>query len=115
MSIGLDEESASVTIRWALEWHRLTRTALKQATEHYFHGCADVAMARSPLIAFEAMQQAQTSLIIHSAHVFAEAIMLWRRQNMDLLVMQTKHQRAPDRTRSDLTLREEKPTDEEVR
>ena len=114
MSIGLDKESL-VTTSWALEWHRLTWTAMKQATEHYLHGCADVAMARSPLLAIEAMQQTQTRLLFHSAHMFAEAITLWRRQNMDLLVMPTKHQRALDRIRSDLRLREEKPTDEELR
>jgi len=85
MSIGLDEESVLVTTSWALEWHRLTRTAMKQATEHYLHGCADVAMARSPLLAIEAMQRTQTRLLGHSAHMFAEAITLWRRQNMDLL------------------------------
>lgn len=115
MSIGLDEESASVTISWALEWHRLTRTVMKQASEHYFHGCAEVAMARTPLLAIEAMQQTQTQLLRDSARVFGDAIMLWRKQYTDLLVMQTKYQRVPDRTRSDLKLREEKPADEEVR
>jgi hypothetical protein len=114
MRIELNEESASVAIIWALEWHRFTRTAMTQATEHYFHGCADVAMARSPLLAIEAMHQTRTRLLSHSAHTFAEAIMLWHRQNMDLLVA-GRHQRATDRRRSNLRLREQKPNDGEVR
>ena len=114
MSIAL-EESASVTMSWAQEWHRLTWTAMNQATGHCLHGCADFAMARSPLLAIEAMQQTHTGLLRHSAHVFAEAIMLWRKQNTDLLAMRAKHRRAAGRKRSDLRLRGQTPTDEEVR
>ena len=91
MSIGLDEESASVTISWALEWHRLTRTVMKQATEHCFHGCADVVMARTPLLAIEAMQQTQERLLRHSARVFADAITLWRKQYTDPVRHAPKH------------------------
>ena len=113
MSIGLGQPD-SVTAPWAHEWRRLIWAAFNQATGHCLQGCANVAMARSPLLAIEAMQQTQKRLCTHSAYVFAEAITLWRRQNSDLLV-RTKHQHTPDRKRSDVRLREQKPTDEEVR
>jgi len=114
MITGLDQP-ASVTPEWAQEWHRLGWTAMNEATGHYLRGCADVAMARSPLLAIEAMQQTQSHLLSHSAHVFGDAIILWRKQYAELLDMRAKHQRTPDRKRPDLRLREHKPTDEEVR
>jgi len=109
------EESALVAISWALEWHGLTRTAVNGATAHYLHGCANVVMARSPLHAIEAIQHTQTCLLNHSAHVFAEVAVLWRRQSMALLVLRTGHQRTLDHNRSELGSRAEKLTNEDIR
>jgi hypothetical protein len=58
---------------------------------HYLQGCANVAMARTPLQAIMALQIAQMSLFKHSVHVFAEFTRLWHERNTDLLVMRTKH------------------------
>jgi hypothetical protein len=72
------------------EWQRLSWTGIDQAMGHYLHGCADVAMARTPLQAIMALQETQTGLLRHSVQVFAEATRLWRKQNSDLLVMRAR-------------------------
>jgi hypothetical protein len=48
---------------------------------HYLRGCANVAMARTPLQAVMMVQETQTRLLRHSIDVFAESTRLWRKQN----------------------------------
>ena len=90
MSTGWDQ-SPAVAMRWAQEWYQLSRSAIDEATGHYLQGCANLAMARSPLLAVEAMHQTQAALLSHSAYMLAEVIRLWRKQNTDLLVMRAEH------------------------
>jgi hypothetical protein len=94
MSIATGQP-VSAPVRLAPEWQRLSRTAINQAMGHYLRGCANVAMARTPLQAIMALQKTQTGLLRHSVHVFAEATRLWRKQNTDLLAMGAKHSRTP--------------------
>lgn len=94
MSIG-PGQPISAPVRWAQEWQRLSLTATNQAMGHYLHGCANVAMARTPQQALAALHKTQTGLLRHSVHVFAEATRLWRKQNTHLLVMRAKHPRTP--------------------
>jgi hypothetical protein len=94
MSIATGQP-VSAPVRLAQEWQRLSWTAINQAMGHYLHGCANIAMARTPMQAIMALQKTQTALLRHSVHVFAEATRLWRKQNTDLLVMRAKHPRTP--------------------
>lgn len=96
MNIG-PGQPISAPVRWAEECQRLSWTAINQAMGHYLHGCANVAMARTPLQAIMALQKMQTGLLRHSGHVFAESTRLWRKQNTDLLVTRGKHPRTPNR------------------
>ena len=90
MGIG-PGRSTSAPIRWAKEWRRLSRSAINQTIGHCLRGCANVAMARTPLQAVMALHETQTRLLRHSIHVFAESTRLWREHNTDLLVRRTKH------------------------
>ena len=76
--------------KWVQEWQRLSQTAIDQTMGHYLRGCANVAMARTPLQAIMTLQETQTCLLRHSVHVFAASTRLWHKQNTDLLTMRTK-------------------------
>lgn len=63
------------------EWQQLCWTAINQAIGQYLYGCADLAMARTPLDALAALHDTQTVLLKHLADTVAEAIRLLRKQN----------------------------------
>ncbi len=85
MSIG-PGQPISAAVRWAQEWQRLSLTATNRAMRSYLHGCADLAMARTPQQALVALHKTQTGLLKHSADTIAEATRLLLRQNAELLV-----------------------------
>ena len=97
MSTGWDQ-SPAVAMQWAQEWYQLSRSAIDEATGHYLQGCANVAMAHSPLPAVEAMLQTQAGLLSDSAHMLAQVSQLWHKQNTELFVTRAEHQRTPDAT-----------------
>ncbi len=68
-------------IRLAQEWQRLSRTAINRAIVLHLRGCADFAMARTPMEALAALHETQAVLLRHSAGAFVQAAELWRRQN----------------------------------
>ncbi len=94
MSIG-PGQPISAAVRWAQELQRLGLTATSQAMGHYLHGCANLAMARTPQQALAALHDTQTGLLRHSADTIAEATRLWRKQNTEPLVMRAAHARTP--------------------
>ena len=65
------------------EWQQLYWTATNHAIGHYLHGCADLAMARTPRQALAAVRKTQRGLLKHSADTIAEATWLWRKQNTE--------------------------------
>ena len=79
--MGIGPGHTSVSVTWAQEWQRLSRTAIDQAMRHYLRGCANVAMARTPWQALMALQETQISLLRYSVHVFDESTSLWRKQH----------------------------------
>jgi hypothetical protein len=97
MSIG-PGQSLSAAVRWAREWQRLNLTAANEAMGHYLHGCANLAMARTPRQALAELHKAQTGLVRHSAGTIAQATRLWHKQNAELLVMPAAHARTPRRS-----------------
>jgi hypothetical protein len=66
MDVGLDQAIASATGPLQ-EWQQLRRAAIRQAMGHYLSGCADLAMARTPLEALVALREVQTALLRLSA------------------------------------------------
>jgi hypothetical protein len=76
-------------------WQRLFRTATNQALGHYLHGCAGVAMARTPQQALAALHRTQTTLLRHSANTFVAIAKLWGEQSIDRFAAVTKHARTP--------------------
>ena len=82
MSIG-PGQPLSPAVVWAQEWERLSWTAFNQAMGHYLHGCADLAMTRTPQQVLAALHETQMVLLRHSAETFAEATRLWRKQNTE--------------------------------
>ena len=66
--------------RWLHKWQRLTWTATHQAMGHYLDGCANVALARTPLQALAALHKTHASLLVHSAQILANGAKLWRGQ-----------------------------------
>jgi hypothetical protein len=76
-------QSLSARLWWAQEWQRLTLTATNQAMGHYLHGCANLAMARSPQHWLAELHKTQMDLLRHSAKTIAEATRLWRDQNAE--------------------------------
>lgn len=80
MSTGPDLP-ISCTVRWAQEWHQLSWISISRAMAHHLEGCANVAMARTPLEALAALHETQAVLIRHSAGVFVHAAKLWRKQS----------------------------------
>ena len=75
------------------EWQRLSWAAINQAMGYYLHGCANIALARSPRQAWLALRKTQTGLLGHSARTIVDAMKLWRKQNRELLVMRAEHER----------------------
>jgi hypothetical protein len=61
----------------------------------YLHGCANVAMARTPQQALAALHKTQTSLLRDSADTVAQVTWLWRKQNTELFVIRVEHAPAP--------------------
>lgn len=72
MDVGLDEPVTTAADPLQ-EWQQLRRTAIRRAIGHYLRGCADLAMARTPLEALVALHEAQTALLRLSAASFAAA------------------------------------------
>lgn len=77
--------SISAAVSQAQEWQRLSLTATNLAMRHYFHGCANLAMAHTPQQALAAAYETQTALLRHWADAFAEVVRLWRKRNTELL------------------------------
>jgi hypothetical protein len=75
----------------------LSWIAINQALGHYLHGCANVAMTRTPQQALAALHKTQTGLRRHSADTFARAARLWRQQNAELFVMRAAHAPTPQK------------------
>jgi hypothetical protein len=90
MSIG-PGQPISPAVGWAQEWQRLSWTVINQAMGHYLHGCANVAMARTPQQALAALHKTQTSLLRDSADTVAQVTWLWRKQNTELFVIRVEH------------------------
>jgi hypothetical protein len=111
MSIG-PGQSLSAALRWAQEWQRLRLTATNKAMGQYLHGCAKLAMARTPQHALVALHETQSDLLRHSAGTIAGATRLWRKQNTELIVMRDARvptsKQAPNCERSDLSKREQR-------
>jgi len=87
----------SATVRWAQEWQRLSWATTNQAMGHYLEGCADIALARTPLQALAALHKTHRGLLGHSTVALAEAARLWRKQNTELFASRVKHARTPQR------------------
>ena len=68
-------------VNWVQDWQRFSLTAANRAMGHYLHGCANLAMARSPQHALVALHKTQMDLLRHSVDTIAEASSLWRGQN----------------------------------
>jgi len=83
MSIALNQPVAAAVSRLQ-EWQRLCATAMNQAMGHYLHGCADLAMARTPRQALAAVHKTQRGLLKQSVDTVAGATRLWRKQNTEL-------------------------------
>lgn len=81
MSIG-PGQPISPAAGWTQEWQQLCWNAANHAIGHYFHGCANLAMARTPQHAMAALHATQTSLLCHLSGTFAEAARLWRKQSL---------------------------------
>lgn len=77
------------------EWQQLSRTAISQAVGQYLHGCADLAMARTPEQALAALHRMQTDVLRRSTDTFAEAARLWHKQNADPHILQAERTRVP--------------------
>jgi hypothetical protein len=90
-------QSLSAAARWAQEWQRLRLTATNKAMGHYLHGCANIAMARTPQHALAALHKMRTDLLSHSAETIVDATKLWRDQNTELFVMRAGRARVPKR------------------
>lgn len=89
----------SAAVRWTQEWQRLSWASINQAMGHYLHGCADLAMTRTPQLALAALHQTHSGLLRHSTGAMAEAISLWQRQKTELLVLQAARARSPETDR----------------
>ena len=83
----------SSAVSWAREWQRLNLPAANEAMRRYLHGCANLAMARTPRQALAELHKTQTGLLRHAADTIAKATSLWREQNAELLGIQL-HTRA---------------------
>jgi hypothetical protein len=66
------------TVKWAREWQRFSLNATNRAMGHYLHGCANLAMARSPKHAWAELHKTQVNLLRHSVDTIAAATKLWR-------------------------------------
>jgi hypothetical protein len=71
--------SLSAAVSCAQECQRLSWAAVNQAMGHYLHGCANLAVTRTPQQALAALQATQTSLLSRLSVTFAEATRLWRK------------------------------------
>jgi hypothetical protein len=96
MNNGLGQP-VTAAVSWSQEWQRLSWTAINQAMGQYLHGCANLAMARTPRQALTALHKTQTGLLRHSAATFAEATRLWNKQNTELLVLRPIKRAYPNR------------------
>jgi len=99
MSIRPDHPIATAVAR-AQEWQRLSWSATSQGMGHYLHGCAHIAMTRTPKQALAELHKMQTVLLRHLVATCAEATKFWREQTAELLVIQTKRRHAPRRPRT---------------
>jgi len=95
----------SAAVRWAQEWQRLSLTATNQTVGHYLHGCANLAMARTPQQALAELHKTRAGLLRHWADTIAEATRLWRKQNIEPLVMPAARTRAKQPTAKLRTIR----------
>ena len=75
----VQDQPASAAVKWTQQLQRFSLTATNQAMGHYLRGCANVAMARTPMQALAALHKTQTNLLRHSAATIAEAAKLWRK------------------------------------
>jgi hypothetical protein len=63
----------SRAIRSAQDWERLSSIAIDRAIALYLHGCAEVAMARTPMEALAALLETQAAVLRHFAEVLRQA------------------------------------------
>lgn len=60
------------------EWQRLAWAEMNRAMGHYLDGCANVALARTPMQVIAALHETHAVLLVHSAQLLTDGARLWR-------------------------------------